>query len=261
MKIDQKTQNYLLRHDGQIDFWPDGSGFHCLSTDGDKFYFHYFGSAYETEYSSYSIYYDHAHRRMPGLEYHNEYVSDAKPASTEYKVDKTKESLKEQMNRARSLARDIEKSYRARVIALVFAGIFRAFVIVSILANLLFGVEGPITFLLTVVSKWMLDEGFSLDPYLGLCIICLVLSPLGIWGCIAEYFNNRDYIKAAEKAEQAYREYVDGHYEEEMNANKEKAAETTQTRKNDIEMASDWHRVWFEWAKQVGDCPEDAPFQ
>lgn len=246
-KIDRKMQNYLLSHDGRIDFWPDGSGFQVLSAEYDTFYFHYFGPTYETSYLNFS---DKAHRWRPGLEYFNMYVSAISPGSKQYKADEKKEFLKKRMDESKSLAKDIGKHYSVKVAALAIVGLLLSFVAVSLLLNLLFDVQGPVMRLLTA--------GGTVTPTLKSRIIFLVLSIVGVWGCIGKYLENRDFKSGGKEEEQEYQEYINGPYERELNAEKEREARKTQAQKKDIKLAEEWHRAWFEWAKQVGDAPPDV---
>lgn len=245
-KIDRKMQDYLLSHDGRIDFWPDGSGSHVLSAEIYEFYFHYFGPPYQFDYTG------RFHRCSPGLWHHNEYVSALKPGSDQYKADEKKELLKKRMDGSKRLAKDTRKHYAVKVAVLAVAGFLLSFVAVSLLLNLLFDVQGPVMRLLTF--------GGEIRITLTARIVFLALSVLGVWGCIGKYLENRDFKNGGKEQEREYLEYINGPYERELNAEKEREAQKTQARKRDIKLAEEWHRAWFEWAKQVGDFPKDAVY-
>lgn len=251
-KIDHKMQKYLLSHDGRIDLWPDGSGFRVLCREETKFYFHYFGHRYSETYYNH---YDEVRRTGSDLVYRNEYVSSLKPGldhenrdtapeSPNYKPYKTEEKKAKMEEKAKMGKETVKESHTTCIVAAV-AGVLLFLVMVSLLVNRVFGVEGPVTQLIG-------------SDFPELHTFCLVLSALGVWACITQYLNHRDYKRASEKDLQAYEEYLAGPYEQELNAEKEQEARKTEAWNRDNAFAGEWHRAWFEWARQVGDLPEDA---
>lgn len=248
-KIDQTMQEYLLSHDGRIDFWPDGSGFHVLSAEGNAFHFHYFGSIYSRDYSSVDV---KVSRFGSEMTYQNEYHSPKMSGSNKYNADDKLERLRKEAERGKEMT---EYTHGACIMGVIGAFLLAA-VFVCILANLLFSAETPVTSLLIAVSNFIEDEGAGGNPYPTLRIVCLVLSVLGVWGGIAQYFVYRDFKKKWKECEQAYEAYRCGPYQQELAVEQEREARKTETRKKDIAFAKAWHDAWFEWAKSVGDTPE-----
>lgn len=208
-QVAKRMMRYLTEHDGQVDYWPDCSGTHTLSSsDDDTFTFHYFSDKYTVADGG-------IRRASRGLVYHNAY--SAKEDSRYNGATLHREWLKSRIENSKEDAHTIIELVSG------IGGVYLLFFFLATLCSLLFGLDEALVGL-QAWAKALPPSAFS-----GIAkVLCTVLalpgiayqyldilhfellagSIIGAGILLYLFFQYRDDSRYYWKAKKEYREYI-----------------------------------------------------